>query len=187
MYNARPRRIDIVNDYLECEELKVWIDLPQFHAKSLDALGRAVSPRSHKIANYSTRGMEIIRLWNGIVYPEIPGHLSTLYLVSDRLISPRIPITQIRRLRHVLDQFGILGGDVSLSGFMNQKKVYGKRNDVAGNNDPEFTVEITPNHMTASLSLVKTVHCSLSSLKMYLKYLRLSLGDDSKLRRNREL
>ncbi|GFS79317.1 hypothetical protein NPIL_356731, partial [Nephila pilipes] len=70
---------------------------------------------------------------------------------------------------------------------MNQKKVYGERNDVAGNNDPEFTVEITPNHMTASLSLVKTVHCSLSSLRMYLKYLRLSLGDDGKLRRNREL
>ncbi|GIY15008.1 hypothetical protein CDAR_526271 [Caerostris darwini] len=66
-------------------------------------------------------------------------------------------------------------------------KVYGKRNDVARNTDPESNIEITPNHTTASLSLVKTVHCSLPSLKMYLKYLRLSLRDDSKLRRSREL
>ncbi|GFY19216.1 transposable element Tcb1 transposase [Trichonephila clavipes] len=43
------------------------------------------------------------------VQQEIPGHLSTLDLVSERLISPRIPFTQIRRLRHVLGQFGILG------------------------------------------------------------------------------
>ncbi|GIY95500.1 hypothetical protein CEXT_722041 [Caerostris extrusa] len=66
-------------------------------------------------------------------------------------------------------------------------KVYSKRNDVARNTDPESNIEITPNHTTASLSLVKTVHCSLPSLKMYLKYLRLSLRDDSKLRRSREL
>ncbi|PRD35962.1 UNVERIFIED_CONTAM: hypothetical protein NCL1_10069 [Trichonephila clavipes] len=37
--------------------------------------------------------------YNGIVYPETPGQLSTLDLVSERLISPRIPFTQIRRLR----------------------------------------------------------------------------------------
>ncbi|GFS84459.1 uncharacterized protein TNCV_4606431 [Trichonephila clavipes] len=47
--------------------------------------------------------------YNGFVYPEIPGHLSTLDLISERLISPRIPFMQIRRLRHVLGQFGILG------------------------------------------------------------------------------
>ncbi|GFU33375.1 retrovirus-related Pol polyprotein from transposon TNT 1-94 [Trichonephila clavipes] len=39
---------------------------------------------------------------------EVPGHLSTSDLVSERLILPRIPFTQIRRLRHVLGQFGIL-------------------------------------------------------------------------------
>ncbi|GFW23111.1 hypothetical protein TNCV_3802121 [Trichonephila clavipes] len=41
---------------------------------------------------------------------KIPGRLPTLDLVSERLISPRIPFTQIRRLGHVLGQFGILGG-----------------------------------------------------------------------------
>ncbi|GFV14495.1 transposon Tf2-9 polyprotein [Trichonephila clavipes] len=39
---------------------------------------------------------------------EIPGHLSTLDLILERLISPRIPFMQIRRSRHVLGQFGIL-------------------------------------------------------------------------------
>ncbi|GFW33824.1 helitron_like_N domain-containing protein [Trichonephila clavipes] len=40
---------------------------------------------------------------------EIPAHLPTLDLVSERLISPRIPFMQIWRLRHVHGQFGILG------------------------------------------------------------------------------
>ncbi|GFW01884.1 uncharacterized protein TNCV_3028551 [Trichonephila clavipes] len=47
--------------------------------------------------------------YNGFVYPEIPAHLPTLDLVSERLISPRIPSMRIRRLRHVHGQFGILG------------------------------------------------------------------------------
>ncbi|GFV21311.1 hypothetical protein TNCV_2927841 [Trichonephila clavipes] len=47
--------------------------------------------------------------YNGIVYPEILGHLSTSDFVSERFISPQIPFTQIRRLRHALDKFGILG------------------------------------------------------------------------------
>ncbi|GFU14265.1 ATP-dependent DNA helicase [Trichonephila clavipes] len=37
------------------------------------------------------------------------AHLPTLDLVSEKLISPRIPFMQIRRLRHVRGQFGILG------------------------------------------------------------------------------
>ncbi|GFX54239.1 probable serine carboxypeptidase CPVL [Trichonephila clavipes] len=45
---------------------------------------------------------------NGCMRCKIPGHFSTLDLVSERLISPRIPFTQIRRLRHVLGEFGIL-------------------------------------------------------------------------------
>ncbi|GFS79620.1 uncharacterized protein TNCV_3187251 [Trichonephila clavipes] len=40
---------------------------------------------------------------------EIPAHLPTLDLVSERLISSQIPFMQIRRLRHVHSQFGILG------------------------------------------------------------------------------
>ncbi|GFT49405.1 uncharacterized protein TNCV_4583651 [Trichonephila clavipes] len=71
--------------------------------------------RRHIKACYNCRqslnrkSIQNLSKYNGIVYPEIPGHLSTLDLVSERLISPRILFTQIRRLRHVLGQFGILG------------------------------------------------------------------------------
>lgn len=47
--------------------------------------------------------------FNGFKYPEKPAHLPKLDLISERLISPRIPFMQIRRLRHVHGQFGIFG------------------------------------------------------------------------------
>lgn len=47
--------------------------------------------------------------FNGFKYPDIPQHLPPLDLVSERLISPRIPFMQIRRLRHVNGQYGIFG------------------------------------------------------------------------------
>lgn len=46
---------------------------------------------------------------NGFKYPEKPPHLPPLDLVSERLISPRIPFMQIRRLRHMNGQYGIFG------------------------------------------------------------------------------
>ncbi|GFS53010.1 ATP-dependent DNA helicase [Trichonephila clavipes] len=57
----------------------------------------------------SRKSIPNLSKYNGFVYPEIPAHLPTLDLVSERLISPRIPFMQIRRLRHVHGQFGILG------------------------------------------------------------------------------
>ena len=51
----------------------------------------------------------ILSKFNGFTYLEIPAHLPKLDLVSERLISPRIPIMQIRRLRHVYGQFGNFG------------------------------------------------------------------------------
>lgn len=47
--------------------------------------------------------------YNGFVYPTIPPHLPELDIVTERLISPRIPFMQIRRLRHVHGQYGIYG------------------------------------------------------------------------------
>ncbi|KAG5864679.1 hypothetical protein JTB14_001610 [Gonioctena quinquepunctata] len=48
---------------------------------------------------------------NGFKYPPIPECLKDfpLDLVSERLISPRIPFMQIRRLRHVHGQYEIYG------------------------------------------------------------------------------
>ncbi|GBP70846.1 hypothetical protein EVAR_53510_1 [Eumeta japonica] len=52
--------------------------------------------------------------YNGFSYPAIPSHLPALDIVSQQLISPRIPFTQIRRLRHVKGQDGIYGQIVNV-------------------------------------------------------------------------
>lgn len=51
----------------------------------------------------------MMSMYNGFKYPQIPVHLPSLDILSERLISPRIPFMQIRRLRHVNGQYGILG------------------------------------------------------------------------------
>ncbi|GBP70843.1 hypothetical protein EVAR_53507_1 [Eumeta japonica] len=52
--------------------------------------------------------------YNGFSYPAIPSHLPALDIISQQLISPRIPFTQIRRLRHVKGQDGIYGQIVNV-------------------------------------------------------------------------
>lgn len=46
---------------------------------------------------------------NGFKYPDMPNHLPPLDLISERLISPRIPFMAIRRLRHCNGQYGVYG------------------------------------------------------------------------------
>lgn len=50
-------------------------------------------------------------VYNGFKYPPVPDCLKDFpfELVTERLISPRIPFMQIRRLRHVHGQYGIYG------------------------------------------------------------------------------
>ncbi|KAK0158252.1 hypothetical protein PV328_009280 [Microctonus aethiopoides] len=49
-----------------------------------------------------------LAVYNGFKYPPKPN-LPELDLVSERLISPRLPFMQIRRLRYVEGQYGITG------------------------------------------------------------------------------
>ncbi|CAD6235026.1 GSCOCG00012403001-RA-CDS, partial [Cotesia congregata] len=51
----------------------------------------------------------VMASYNGFKFPTKPDYLPPLDLVSERLISPRIPFMQIRRLRHVNGQYGIYG------------------------------------------------------------------------------
>ncbi|XP_042144304.1 uncharacterized protein LOC120842920, partial [Ixodes scapularis] len=51
---------------------------------------------------------------NGYVYPPKPAHLPQLNAVSERLISPRIPFMQLRRLMHGAGQHGIKGPVVNV-------------------------------------------------------------------------
>lgn len=59
------------------------------------------SPNQTRIPTFSVS--------NGFRFPKWPENLPKLDLVSERLIAPRIPFMQIRRLRHVNGQFGIYG------------------------------------------------------------------------------
>ncbi|XP_024944920.1 uncharacterized protein LOC112494970, partial [Cephus cinctus] len=72
----------------------------------------------HSIAVCSTcrssihkKSIPNMAVYNGFEYPTIPANLQNclLDLVFERLISPRIPFMQIRRLRHVHGQYGIYG------------------------------------------------------------------------------
>jgi hypothetical protein len=48
-------------------------------------------------------------VYNGFKVPYIPDHLPPLDIISESLISPRIPYMQIRRVHHVNSQYGIYG------------------------------------------------------------------------------
>lgn len=46
-------------------------------------------------------------VYNGFKFTDIPNHLLPLDIILERLILPRIPFIQIRRLCHVNGQYGI--------------------------------------------------------------------------------
>ncbi|XP_072142204.1 uncharacterized protein [Dermacentor andersoni] len=63
--------------------------------------------RRNRIPNYSTT--------NGYAYPPKPAHLPNIDLVSERVVSPRIPFMQIRRLLYSNSgQFAIRGPIVNV-------------------------------------------------------------------------
>lgn len=54
-------------------------------------------------------------IYNAFKYPQFPSHLPPLDILSERLISSRIPFMQIRRLRHVNGQYRILGQIINVT------------------------------------------------------------------------
>ncbi|XP_015121857.1 uncharacterized protein LOC107044482 [Diachasma alloeum] len=77
-------------------------DFPQIDINHFKACKTCLSSLNrNKIPTFSTS--------NGFKYPPKPANLPELDLISERLISPRIPFMQIRRLRHMSGQYGILG------------------------------------------------------------------------------
>ncbi|GFY10453.1 helitron_like_N domain-containing protein [Trichonephila clavipes] len=82
-------------------------DILELHSDSDDN----IDDISVQVSQNNTQNMDSQHMYNGFKYPPFPQHLKNfpLDLVTERLISPRIPFMQIRRLRHVLGQFGIYG------------------------------------------------------------------------------
>jgi hypothetical protein len=50
---------------------------------------------------------------NGFAYPPNPMHLPPLDSISERLVAPRLPFMQIRRLRHQMGGYGIVPVEVN--------------------------------------------------------------------------
>jgi hypothetical protein len=46
---------------------------------------------------------------NDFTYPPYPIHLSPLDCISERLVAPRLPFMQIRRLRNQMGGYGVVG------------------------------------------------------------------------------
>ena len=51
---------------------------------------------------------------NGYEYPSVPANSGKLNLLSERIISPRLPYMQIRRLRHN-GSYGIIGQVINIA------------------------------------------------------------------------
>jgi len=65
-------------------------------------------------ASLNKNKIPTIATHNGFKYPTMPDYLPLLNLVSERLISPRLPFMHIRRLRHVNGQYGIYGQIINI-------------------------------------------------------------------------
>ena len=59
------------------------------------------SLRANKIPTFAT--------YDGFKYPTFPNNLLPLDIITERLILPRIPFMEIKRLSHVHGQYGIFG------------------------------------------------------------------------------
>ena len=88
--------------------------LPHGHDDILEKITPSASHSTDLLCMTCLRSILIdkipaLAVYNGFKYAVIPNHLPKLDLISERLISPRLPFMQIRRLRHVHGQFGIYG------------------------------------------------------------------------------
>ncbi|GFU91557.1 hypothetical protein TNCV_2543231 [Trichonephila clavipes] len=85
---------------------------------------------------------------------EIPAHLSTLDLVSEILISPRTTFMQIRGLRHVHGQLGILGQVINVP--TSSRLPIASTSDVSNKIDPPL--EISSNSKNPKNNLIMTAN-----------------------------
>ncbi|CAG9840456.1 unnamed protein product [Diabrotica balteata] len=110
----------------------------------------------------------ILSVYNGFKYPDFPESLVNvpLDLVSERLISPRIPFMQIRRLRHINRQNRIYGQVINVPIEVNTMVNQLPRNV---DEDHSTTVNIEKNQIHKSSSIYGIVNKRI--LKHWLSYL----------------
>lgn len=103
---------------------------------------------------------------NGFKYTAIPADLPKLDLVSGRLISPRIPFMQIRRLRHVQGQFGILGQVINVPVSVNTMV-----NQLPRSIDDDYCINVHIKRKQIYRSSYLTGLINKRNIRLWLKYL----------------
>lgn len=110
-----------------------------------------------------------LSVYNGFKYPPVPENLKEfpLDLVTERLVSPRIPFMQIRRLRQVHGQLGIYGQVINIPIEVNtMANVLPRHVD----DDHSVTVDIKKKKILKSSYVYSTVNKR--NLKVWLQYLK---------------
>ncbi|KPU75573.1 uncharacterized protein Dana_GF26351 [Drosophila ananassae] len=93
------------------KDLKKATSADETMLKKITALANIADAKLCTTCKRSMQNKKIPTLatFNGFKYPERPAYLPQLNLIAERLISPRLPFMQIRRIRHVNGQFCISG------------------------------------------------------------------------------
>ncbi|CAG9828115.1 unnamed protein product [Diabrotica balteata] len=105
-----------------CDRLWFEKDLKQVDEKNEEVLKKILNFINLKEVKVCTTCSTAIKknnipdlaVINGFKYPDVPCDLPKLDLISERLISPRLPFMQIRRLRHLQGQCGIYGQVINI-------------------------------------------------------------------------
>ncbi|XP_050673540.1 uncharacterized protein LOC126971336 isoform X2 [Leptidea sinapis] len=106
-----------------CDRLHFSNELKHLNDDGMDFVKTFLPTESETMATCYTCRASIYKgqipkmsVYNGFKYPAIPDNLLNhpLDLVSERLISPKIPFMQIRRLRHVPGQKRIYGQAINV-------------------------------------------------------------------------
>ncbi|CAH2098562.1 unnamed protein product [Euphydryas editha] len=88
-------QLEVISEWFNKENRQLCREEYEMVCRSCkDALNRKIMPFLAKV--------------NGFLYPDQPAGLPPLDPISERLISPRLPFMQVRRLRHDLS-YGIIG------------------------------------------------------------------------------
>jgi hypothetical protein len=97
--------IDYVYEWCKTKEKHISVLVPEF--QEMDVVQFKACVTCTAIINRDQ--VPSLSSSNGFTYPPHPTHLPPLDCISERLVAPRLPIMRIRRLRHQMGGYGIVG------------------------------------------------------------------------------
>jgi hypothetical protein len=94
-----------MNDLKQVEEKHISVFAPEFPEMDVAQFMACVMCR----ATLDRDPVPSLSSSNGFTYPPYRTHLPPLVCISERLVAPRFPLMQIKRLRHQREGYGIMG------------------------------------------------------------------------------